>query len=104
MLQVECELVKIDISCHIQGDVVVEYISSNGDMEREEMIFRVAFNTAFIRSNILIVNRDEVDLLWNAKDQFPKDFRAEVFTVASFCIMFNFGYSLDISIWFIILM
>ncbi|KAL5980299.1 hypothetical protein ACLOJK_028207 [Asimina triloba] len=36
------------------------------------------FNTAFIRSNILMLNRDEIDILWNAKDLFPKDFRAEV--------------------------
>ncbi|KAF7152087.1 hypothetical protein RHSIM_Rhsim01G0035100 [Rhododendron simsii] len=76
--QAECELVKIDINCQIQGDVVLECISLNDDMEREEMMFRVMFNTAFIRSNILIVNRDEVDLVWDAKDQFPKDFRAEV--------------------------
>ncbi|RVX19714.1 Formin-like protein 18 [Vitis vinifera] len=47
-------------------------------MEREEMMFRVMFNTAFIRSNILMLNRDEIDILWNSKDQFPKDFRAEV--------------------------
>uniref|UniRef100_A0A5B7C9Y0 Formin-like protein n=1 Tax=Davidia involucrata TaxID=16924 RepID=A0A5B7C9Y0_DAVIN len=76
--QAECELVKIDINCHIQGDVVLECISLNDDMEREEMMFRVMFNTAFIRSNILMLNRDEIDILWNAKDQFPKDFRAEV--------------------------
>lgn len=25
-----------------------------------------------------MVNRDQIDMLWNAKDQFPKDFRAEV--------------------------
>ncbi|CAA2968032.1 formin 18 isoform X1 [Olea europaea subsp. europaea] len=47
-------------------------------MEREEMMFRVMFNTAFIRSNILILNGDEIDILWDAKHQFPKDFRAEV--------------------------
>ncbi|KAG6676523.1 hypothetical protein I3842_15G156300 [Carya illinoinensis] len=74
----ECELVKIDINCHIQGDVVVECVSLNDEMAREEMMFRVMFNTAFIRSNILILNRDKIDILWNAKDQFPKDFRAEI--------------------------
>lgn len=42
------------------------------------MMFRAMFNTAFIRSNILILNREEIDTLWNAKDKFPKDFRAEV--------------------------
>ncbi|XP_040997748.1 LOW QUALITY PROTEIN: formin-like protein 13 [Juglans microcarpa x Juglans regia] len=76
--QGECELVKIDINCHIQGDVVVECVSLNDEMAREEMMFRVMFNTAFIRSNILILNRDEIDILWNARDQFPKDFRAEI--------------------------
>ncbi|KAJ4709605.1 Formin-like protein [Melia azedarach] len=76
--QAECELVKIDINCHIQGDVVLECISLNVDMEGEEMMFRVVFNTAFIRSNILMLNRDEVDILWDAKDLFPKEFRAEI--------------------------
>jgi hypothetical protein len=41
-------------------------------------MFRVMFNTAFIRSNILILTRDDIDILWNAKERFPKDFRAEV--------------------------
>lgn len=76
--QSECELAKININCHIQGDVVLECISLNGDVEREEMMFRVMFNTAFIRSNILMLNRDEIDTLWHTKDQFPKDFRAEI--------------------------
>ena len=57
---------------------MLECISLEEDMEREEMMFRVMFNTAFIRSNILMLNRDEIDILWNSKDQFPKDFRAEV--------------------------
>ncbi|KAL9416115.1 hypothetical protein AB3S75_039334 [Citrus x aurantiifolia] len=76
--QAECELVKIDINCCIQGDVVLECISLNDDLEREEMMFRVVFNTAFIRSNILMLNLDEVDILWNAKELFPKEFRAEI--------------------------
>ncbi|CAA7407299.1 unnamed protein product [Spirodela intermedia] len=76
--QTDCELVKIDIHCHIQGDVVLECISLDEDLEREVMMFRVMFNAAFIRSNILMVNRDEIDILWDAKDNFSKDFRAEV--------------------------
>ncbi|CAK9146645.1 unnamed protein product [Ilex paraguariensis] len=76
--QADCELVKIDVHCHIQGDVVLECITLDNDLEREEMMFRVMFNTAFIRSNILMLNRDEIDILWNSKDQFPKDFRTEV--------------------------
>ncbi|GMI84374.1 hypothetical protein HRI_002106700 [Hibiscus trionum] len=75
--QKECAIVKIDISCHVQGDVVVECVNLN-DKEKEKMIFRVAFNTAFIRSNILMLNRDEFDILWDAKEQFPKEFRAEI--------------------------
>ncbi|XP_065849132.1 formin-like protein 18 isoform X1 [Euphorbia lathyris] len=73
-----CDLIKIDIHCHIQGDVVMECITVDSDLEQEQMIFRVMFNTAFIRSNILMVNCDEIDTLWNVKDRFPKDFRAEV--------------------------
>ena len=83
-MQADCELVKIDIHCHIQGDVVLECISLDHDLEREEMMFRIMFNTAFIRSNILMLNRDEIDILWNIKDQFPKDFRAEV-SILPFC-------------------
>lgn len=78
LLQADCELVKIDINCHVQGDVVLECITLDGDLDHEEMMFRVMFNTAFIRSNILMLNRDEIDVLWDIKDQFPKDFTAEV--------------------------
>lgn len=77
-MQEVCDLIKIDIHCHIQGDIVMECISVDSDLEREQMMFRVMFNTAFIRSNILMLNRDEIDTPWNLKDQFPKDFRAEV--------------------------
>lgn len=41
-------------------------------------MFRVMFHTAFIRSNVLMLTRDDVDLLWDVKDQFPKEFRTEV--------------------------
>lgn len=57
---------------------MLECINLDGDLVREEMMFRVMFNTAFIRSNILMLNRDEIDILWDAKEQFPKGFRAEV--------------------------
>lgn len=57
---------------------MLECISLDNDLENEAMVFRVMFNTAFIRSNILMLNRDEIDILWNAKDQFMKDFRIEV--------------------------
>ncbi|KAL0716484.1 hypothetical protein Bca4012_065806 [Brassica carinata] len=51
--QAECEVIKIDIQCWVQGDVVLE-------------------------SNILILNPDNLDILWEAKDHYPKGFRAEV--------------------------
>ncbi|KAK9683698.1 hypothetical protein RND81_10G158900 [Saponaria officinalis] len=76
--QTESELLKIDIHCHVQGDVVLECISLDDDLEHEQMMFRVMFSTAFIRSNILMLNRDEIDTLWDSKDKFPKDFRTEV--------------------------
>ena len=78
---------KIDIHCHTQGDVVLECITLDGELEREQMMFRVMFNTAFIRSNILMLNRDEIDILWNAKEQFPKEFRAEVFIYLSMSLI-----------------
>ncbi|KAK7301518.1 hypothetical protein RJT34_12384 [Clitoria ternatea] len=77
-LQAECVLVKIDIHCRVQGDVVLECMHLSEDFLREEIMFRVMFNTAFVRSNILMLNRDEIDILWDAKDQFPKDFKSEV--------------------------
>lgn len=77
-MQTDCAIVKIDIHCYIQGDVVLECISLDSDLEREQMMFRFMFNTAFIRSNILMLNRDEIDILWGTKDKFPKDFRVEV--------------------------
>lgn len=91
LFQADCELIKIDMHCHIQGDVVLECISLDADQEREEMMFQVMFNTAFIRSNILMLNRDDIDILWDAKDRFPKEFRAEVcsccsdFVLPKFC-------------------
>ncbi|KAJ4960453.1 hypothetical protein NE237_020363 [Protea cynaroides] len=76
--QAECARVKINIHCRVQGDVVLECIHLHEDLVREEMMFRVMFNTSFIHSNMLILNHDEVDVLWDSKDQFPKDFKAEV--------------------------
>ncbi|XP_039011846.1 formin-like protein 14 [Hibiscus syriacus] len=74
----ECALVKIDAHCHIQGDVVLECVHLNEDLVLEEIIFRIMFHTAFVRGNILKFNHDEVDVLWDARDQFPEEFSAEV--------------------------
>lgn len=71
-------MVKLDIRCRVQGDVVLECVHLCDDFVREEMMFRVMFHSSFIRSNILSLSREEVDVLWDAKDQFSKDFRAEV--------------------------
>ncbi|KAJ0524817.1 putative tensin phosphatase, C2 domain, formin, FH2 domain, protein-tyrosine phosphatase [Helianthus annuus] len=75
--QADCELVMIDIECHIQGDIVLECIGLHEDWEHENIIYRAMFNTSFIRSNILILNREEIDVLWDVNYQFPNDFKAE---------------------------
>ncbi|KAK1311884.1 Formin-like protein 3 [Acorus calamus] len=76
--QMECDVIKIDIQCFVQGDVVLECLHVDLDPEREVMMFRIMFNTAFIRSNILMLNREDLDILWDSKERFPKSFRAEV--------------------------
>ncbi|XP_020570926.1 formin-like protein 3 isoform X2 [Phalaenopsis equestris] len=76
--QEDCGVIKIDIQCLVRGDVVFECVHLNLDPEREVMMFRVMFNTAFIRSNILILNSEDVDILWDAKGRYSKRFRAEI--------------------------
>ncbi|KAH7577438.1 hypothetical protein JRO89_XS01G0250700 [Xanthoceras sorbifolium] len=76
--QVDCDVIKIDIQCLVQGDVVLECVHLDLDPEREVMMFRVMFNTAFIRSNILMLNSENLDILWDSKERYPKGFRAEV--------------------------
>ncbi|KAG8079890.1 hypothetical protein GUJ93_ZPchr0007g5376 [Zizania palustris] len=70
--------VKVSAFCRVQGDVVLECIHIGDNLEHEQTMFRVMFNTAFIQSNILRLNRDDIDVAWNANNQFPRDFRAEV--------------------------
>ncbi|XP_022948710.1 formin-like protein 20 isoform X2 [Cucurbita moschata] len=77
-LQAASGLVKLDVHCHVQGDVVLECIHLDGDLIHEEVIFKVMFHTAFVHSNSLKLNRDDVDIIWDAKGQFPKDFIVEV--------------------------
>ncbi|GJZ84341.1 formin-like protein 20 [Tanacetum coccineum] len=77
----ECQMAKIDIHYRVQGDVVLECIHLDDDDVKEEMLFRVVFHTAFIRGYVLMLGRDEVDLKWDAGDQMPKDFKAEVLFV-----------------------
>lgn len=78
IFQADCDVIKIDIQCLVQGDVVLECVHWDVDPEREVMMFRIMFNTAFIRSNILILNSENLDILWDSKERFPKGFRAEV--------------------------
>lgn len=71
-------MVKADIRRRVQGDVVLECIHLGDDLVHEEMMFRIMFHTGFVRANILILSRDDIDVLWDARDQFSKEFRAEV--------------------------
>ena len=70
--------IKISAFCRVQGDVVLECVHIGDNLEHKEIMFRVMFNTAFIQSNILGLNRDDIDVSWNMNNQFPRDFRAEV--------------------------
>ncbi|KAL0327714.1 UNVERIFIED_CONTAM: Formin-like protein 14 [Sesamum angustifolium] len=54
LMQKDSDVIKIDIQCLVQGDVL------------------------FIRSNILMLNCENLDVLWDSKARFPKGFRAEV--------------------------
>lgn len=69
---------KVDIHYRVQGDVVLECVHMGNDLMHEEIIFRVMFHTAFVRSNIMMLSCDEIDILWDSKEQFSRDFRAEV--------------------------
>lgn len=71
-------MIKIDVQCLVQGDVVLECSHLELEQEREVMMFRIMFNTAFIRSNILMLNSENLDILWDSKERYPKGFRAEV--------------------------
>ncbi|CAN6176072.1 unnamed protein product [Urochloa humidicola] len=70
--------IKINVFCRVQGDVVLECIHIGDNLEHKETVFRVMFNTAFIQSNVLGLNRDDIDVSWNVNNQFPRNFRAEV--------------------------
>ena len=61
---------KIDLQFHVQGDIVLECIHLYEDLDREEMVFQIMFNTACIRSNLLMLNRDHIDMLWNGCSYF----------------------------------
>ncbi|KAI3970875.1 hypothetical protein MKX01_024522 [Papaver californicum] len=76
--QADSTIMKVNINCCVQCDVVLECINLDEDMVCEEMMFRLMFNTSFIQSIALLLTREDIDLLWDAKEQFPKDFKVEV--------------------------
>ncbi|KAM0937449.1 putative tensin phosphatase, C2 domain, formin, FH2 domain, protein-tyrosine phosphatase [Dioscorea sansibarensis] len=76
--QAESKLIEINVQCRVQGDVILECIHMDEALEHEEVMFRVMFNTAFVKSKALLLNHDEIDVAWNAKDRFGEDFKAEV--------------------------
>ena len=84
--------IKISAFCRVQGDVVLECIHIGDNLEHKETMFRVMFNTAFIQSNILGLNRDDIDVSWNMNNQFPRDFRAEVLnSYVAMCLSLPFS-------------
>lgn len=70
-------LVKLNVHCNVQGDAVLECIHVDEDLEHEKVIFRIMFNTAFVESGMMLLNLEEIDLAWDSKDLFPRDFKAE---------------------------
>ena len=74
-------MIKADIGCRIQGDVVIECIHI-GDQDHEEIMFRVMFNTCFLQSNMMVFTLDDIDLPCNgSKERFQEDFKIEVYTL-----------------------
>ncbi|KMZ64967.1 hypothetical protein ZOSMA_340G00130 [Zostera marina] len=70
---------KMNIGCVVSGDVVLECSHLKDDLVGEVLIFRVTFNTGFIRSNSLKFNREEIDLRWDSDGKIiPMDFKLEV--------------------------
>ncbi|CAM0943563.1 unnamed protein product [Alopecurus aequalis] len=77
--QAESAVIKADIGCQIQGDVVIECIHVGAE-DHEEIMFRVMFNTCFLHSNMMVLTLDDIDLPWNgSKEKFQEDFKIEVF-------------------------
>jgi hypothetical protein len=77
-IQEDCEIIKVNVHCPVQGDIVIECVSLDEDFEHEVMMFRAMFSTAFIEDNLLVLDRNEIDILWDTKHRFPVDFRVEV--------------------------
>ena len=71
-VQADCQVVKVEIDCNVEGDVVIECVGLDSVKEREDvMMFRVIFHTAFVSSKVLVLTREQIDTL-------PKDFNVKV--------------------------
>ncbi|KAK3131785.1 hypothetical protein QOZ80_6AG0511410 [Eleusine coracana subsp. coracana] len=75
--QEDCEIIKINVQCPVQGDVVMECTSLDEDYEHEVMMFRAMFSTAFVEYNLLLLDQNQIDILWDTEHRFPADFRVE---------------------------
>ncbi|KAF8034777.1 LOW QUALITY PROTEIN: hypothetical protein BT93_C0942 [Corymbia citriodora subsp. variegata] len=76
--QADGETDKLDIHCNVQGDVVLECMSLDANLEHGELMFRAMFNTVFVSDNVLKLEFDGMDVPWDRKDQYPKEFMAEI--------------------------
>ncbi|GJN00731.1 hypothetical protein PR202_ga17933 [Eleusine coracana subsp. coracana] len=85
--QEDCEIIKINVQCPVQGDVVMECTSLDEDYEHEVMMFRAMFSTAFVEYNLLLLDQNQIDILWDTEHRFPADFRVEVIAQAIFSDM-----------------
>ncbi|XP_048134075.1 uncharacterized protein LOC115727736 [Rhodamnia argentea] len=70
--------VTLDVHCNVQGDIVLEYMSLDADLQHGESMFRAMFNTAFISDSVLKLELEGMDVLWDHQDQYPKEFMAEI--------------------------
>ncbi|KAK3437254.1 hypothetical protein EUGRSUZ_C01935 [Eucalyptus grandis] len=76
--QVEGEKVQFNVFCYVRDDVVLEFMSLDADLEHGESMFRAMFNTAFISDSVLKLMFEDMDVSWDHKDQYPKEFMAEI--------------------------
>lgn len=77
LVQADGETDKLDIHCNVRGDVVLECMSLDANLEHGKLMFRAMFNTAFVSDNVLKLEFDGMDVPWDRKDQYPKEFMAE---------------------------
>ncbi|XP_037428049.1 formin-like protein 20 [Triticum dicoccoides] len=77
--QAESTVIKADIGCQIQGDVVIECIHV-GNEGHEQIMFSIMFSTCFLQSNMTAFTLEDIDLPWNCnREKFKEDFKIEVF-------------------------